>query len=684
MRKIQLMILLFLLCFFQGAWAADPDAFLVQGPVNAEHLSYQVIEEGKLLVSVTDKDEKPIKGLMPKDFSIIKGDRSAKVVNVEPLSTSKDVGLNIVVVVDNSLSMKKRKAVQPLLEAMEALYKIIRPIDNIGIVVYDDKNTVQIDNQKLHAKVLQSKSVDTLREMVKSRMTEGLTGETYLFDAMTVGLDLARKWPEKSNKYMVVLSDGEDLNSTVKGEAVLETAKTVPNLGAYSVDYMPGKTLDEFLKSFAGRNGGQIWKAGSAEELIPIFKKFSSTLFHRYIVSYRFLNAPVGEVAFEPAQVTIEEISTIDSAPLLNYVFFETGQSEISNQYVQLKSQAQTESFSETALTSVMEKYCHLLNIIGKRMRQYPDATITLVGCNSNTGDEYGRKDLSKSRAESVRAYLRYVWGIANERMAVEARNLPEAPSTNRIAEGKAENQRVEILSEHLEMLDTVKSEYTEKRSDVRQLKITPKITAEAGIQDWKMTLMCKDVIIGAFKGSGDPAPSYDLPLEKTHLDKMAAAGSVKVRLQVTDTESKELMLDDAAVLPVEFVKRKEQMAQKQGYKVREKYALILFDYDSAAIKSRNKMIVDRIINRMQEVPRASVEIVGHTDNIGKEDYNILLSERRAKAVKKQFAMIQDASMYGNMKLSGDGPHNPLYDNDDPEGRALNRTVTIDLEYEKN
>jgi outer membrane protein OmpA-like peptidoglycan-associated protein len=81
----------------------------------------------------------------------------------------------------------------------------------------------------------------------------------------------------------------------------------------------------------------------------------------------------------------------------------------------------------------------------------------------------------------------------------------------------------------------------------------------------------------------------------------------------------------------------------------------------------------------MQEVPDAKVDIVGHTDNIGKEAYNLKLSERRAEAVKGQFAAVAS----DKMTMSGAGPQNPLYDNTLPEGRALNRTVTIDLEYEK-
>jgi outer membrane protein OmpA-like peptidoglycan-associated protein len=85
----------------------------------------------------------------------------------------------------------------------------------------------------------------------------------------------------------------------------------------------------------------------------------------------------------------------------------------------------------------------------------------------------------------------------------------------------------------------------------------------------------------------------------------------------------------------------------------------------------------------MKAVPQAGMDIVGHTDTIGKEDYNIKLSERRAEAVRDQFVQEGETVASGGMTVSGEGPRNPLYDNDMPEGRALNRTVTIALEYQQ-
>jgi outer membrane protein OmpA-like peptidoglycan-associated protein len=114
-----------------------------------------------------------------------------------------------------------------------------------------------------------------------------------------------------------------------------------------------------------------------------------------------------------------------------------------------------------------------------------------------------------------------------------------------------------------------------------------------------------------------------------------------------------------------------------------EKYGLILFEFDRSDLKDRNQVIVNRVITRMAQLQSASMDIAGHTDIIGKEDYNIKLSERRASAVYG--AMLETGIAVGSqITYVGDGPNNPPYDNGIPEGRALNRTVIITLMYTEN
>jgi len=131
----------------------------------------------------------------------------------------------------------------------------------------------------------------------------------------------------------------------------------------------------------------------------------------------------------------------------------------------------------------------------------------------------------------------------------------------------------------------------------------------------------------------------------------------------------------------VNFIQSSQRLAQKQDLKVQEKYALILFAFDKDTIDTRNQEIVNKVAARIRELPQATVEIVGHTDNIGKEAYNIKLSERRAQAVYKLLAAAYGEAPGERIRHSGVGPNTPLYDNLSPEARSFNRTVTITLEY---
>lgn len=667
----------------QTAAKAEADAapLDLKGPAKAVKLSFQEVAAGKLVVSARDAADEPILGLEMPDFQLRQGDRQAKILSVEPLETDMDIPLNIVLVVDNSFSMKQRGAVAPLMEALEAFYKTVRPIDNIHAVVFDEDKTMDVEGQALRLNSFNSANVDELRTFFQSSFDKGLTNGTYLYDGIAAGLEIARGMPAKENKFLVVFSDGKDLNSQVPTESLITKAGPIENFTAYTVDFTPATTTDPFLERFASTAGGRTWKAASASELVPIFEAFSTTILHRYVVTYRFLHAPEGFLGLTPNQVTIEEITTLDSAPLLNHIYFEEGQSDLPQKYQLLPDLAATESFDDTQLRGVMEKYRNVLNITGKRLRENPEAKITLVGCNANIGPEKGREDLSKSRAEAVRAYLRYIWSIPAERIEVEARNLPAAPSTSRNPEGQAENRRVEILSDHPAILDTVQSTYFQAVTDTEKILLTPDVSAEAGIAIWQVALYGDETQIDLQEGQGDPPAEIAFEVDAIGLDKLAGFQTLAARMTITDKEGKTLEKESGDLVEIRYVQRKQQLAERKGYRVREKYALILFDYDSDEIKDRNQIIMNRIIKRLEQFPQAQVTITGHTDNIGKDDYNLALSDRRALVVNDQIALA-GATAPGKVSYSGAGPFAPLYDNALPEGRALNRTVTVALEYD--
>lgn len=389
---------------------------------------------------------------------------------------------------------------------------------------------------------------------------------------------------------------------------------------------------------------------------------------------------PYGAVRLEPDTVTVEEITVVDSSPLLNYVYFDTGRSDIPGRYARFKTAAEAKVFDPQALKGTMEKYRHILDIIGRRAAERPKARLKIVGCNSGFGEEKGRTDLSRSRTEAVRVYLRTIWGIDPSRLEAEARGLPAAASAGSVTEGRAENQRVEIYADDPAILDTVQSTYIEALSDTETFRIMPEVEPGVVLKNWSIEIYGDDQRLEGLNGEGDLEPSYMLALKDVGLLNIGNYKAVAAALEAVDSKGQSLSARSTST--VQFVKREERLVRREGYKVVEKYALILFDFDRAEIKGRNKVVVDRIVSRIREVPSATVKIVGHTDTIGKFDYNAALSKKRAETAFEQI-LAGGVAARDRVSFEGKGSVDPLFDNGLPEGRAFNRTVTVILEYEQ-
>ncbi len=97
----------------------------------------------------------------------------------------------------------------------------------------------------------------------------------------------------------------------------------------------------------------------------------------------------------------------------------------------------------------------------------------------------------------------------------------------------------------------------------------------------------------------------------------------------------------------------------------------ILFDFDSAIVKFESFPILDEIADAMLSRPQLKLEIQGHTDNVGRIDYNQNLSDARAKAVMD--AIISRGVDGRRLRYRGFGMSQPIVPNDTPEGRAKNR-----------
>jgi OOP family OmpA-OmpF porin len=100
----------------------------------------------------------------------------------------------------------------------------------------------------------------------------------------------------------------------------------------------------------------------------------------------------------------------------------------------------------------------------------------------------------------------------------------------------------------------------------------------------------------------------------------------------------------------------------------------ILFDFDSAEIKDVSKAVLDaRAVPLLKQNEGAKVRIEGHTDSVGSDRYNQLLSLRRAEAVR-DYLVSQGVSDL-RLSIAGYGESMPIDTNDTAEGRANNRRV---------
>lgn len=102
----------------------------------------------------------------------------------------------------------------------------------------------------------------------------------------------------------------------------------------------------------------------------------------------------------------------------------------------------------------------------------------------------------------------------------------------------------------------------------------------------------------------------------------------------------------------------------------------IYFDFQSYQIKTESEEVLNKIFNSLDSNPELRIEIAGHTDNVGTEESNLSLSQKRAESVKKYLTKKGISS--DRLETKGYGESQPLASNDDEEnGRELNRRIEI-------
>lgn len=366
----------------------------------------------------------------------------------------------------------------------------------------------------------------------------------------------------------------------------------------------------------------------------------------------------------------IEDFISHNMRPLLTYVFFDENSDKIPNRYIRL-SPEETKDFNLKKLQNydALETYYHVLNIIGKRLSQ-TDAKIKLIGTNSNQGEEKGNKDLSERRALAVRNYLRDIWGISEDRIKIEARNLPKEASREDEIEGIEENRRVEIISDDWSITEPVITVDTVRKISKSTIRFLPSGKADAGISSWNLKAKENNKELISFEGIGTLPTQLNWEINDNDTSSPSRGGKIEYTFSITDslgqtasTSTKQLPVEQLTI----DMKRIEMIADREF----EYYSLILFDFGSSKLGDEHKKVLDFVKGRITD--KSIVTITGYTDKIGDEEVNLKLSTERAKSAYSKLKI-------PNAIVKGVGESELLYDNSLPEGRFYCRTVKITIE----
>ncbi|MDO8266703.1 MAG: OmpA family protein [Moraxellaceae bacterium] len=101
----------------------------------------------------------------------------------------------------------------------------------------------------------------------------------------------------------------------------------------------------------------------------------------------------------------------------------------------------------------------------------------------------------------------------------------------------------------------------------------------------------------------------------------------------------------------------------------------ITFATAQSSVRADFYPVLDAVADVLKEYNKTSISVTGHTDNVGRDDYNMNLSTERARSVSQY--LISRGVNGGRLSATGMGKSMPIADNSTENGRSQNRRVEI-------
>ncbi len=368
--------------------------------------------------------------------------------------------------------------------------------------------------------------------------------------------------------------------------------------------------------------------------------------------------------------IRIEELDVIESYPLLPQVFFTEGSAELSGtSQVALQAEDAGKFKSGELTRNQLDVYRNMLNIVGDRMRKNTQAELTIIGHTNNSSIEQNNRELSKNRADAVKQYLVSTFGIEPSRLNTSARLLPASPANPTTADGRQENQRVELSSNDISVFEPVEFRDRDLNVTPAEVVLRPTVTGGEDVTAWSMSVAQRTNEMLSGEGSGIPT---DLSW-RTDNDASRPRQDAPVVAKVSVRNAQGQSVEASTTIPVDYATLQLIKSRQEEGKLIERYSLIVFEYNSAQLTASNQRLMQRIKERIQ--PDSRVTITGFADRQGMPDYNRELARRRCVEAQRVLGLPDS-----QVTLEPVGSDRLIFNNDVPEGRSYSRTVQIEIQ----
>jgi VWFA-related protein len=270
--------------------------FLIVAHPRAASLTVTQIDESEFpsilaFISVLDNSRKPIDGLSINRVKVLE---DSKVISGVKLMPASDLagGSDVVLVVDNSGSMKVDDRYLDVLYATKNFIKVLKPEDRAAIVFFGDSVEVKARFTNLKDRLVDNVSFDSFGSK-----------DTRLYEAIFDALDLLGN-EGRNRKAVIVLTDGYDIGSALTADDCIKKANA-QNTPIFTLGFGErDKIKEQPLARIAKLTGGEYLIAQSSNDLAQLYIDIGSQLRDQY-AALKFVSIAEGDGQWHELQVVL-------------------------------------------------------------------------------------------------------------------------------------------------------------------------------------------------------------------------------------------------------------------------------------------------------------------------------------------------------------------------------------------